>query len=104
MQIRSNYLTEENKAKFGSTASTASAFSRFEASAPNLNASGSIPALTPKPETAAIIAKPLTPQQNRYETIFIKMFAQTTIKLILSFAAVLLSLVVVRDLIGSLIE
>lgn len=38
--------------------------------------------------------------QNRYEALFIKLFAQTTLQLILSFTAILLSIVVIRDFIG----
>ena len=39
--------------------------------------------------------------QNRYEALFIKLFAQTTLQLILSFTAMLLSIIIIRDLIGT---
>ena len=38
--------------------------------------------------------------QNRYEALFIKLFAQTTLQLMLSFSAILLLIVIVRDFIG----
>lgn len=40
------------------------------------------------------------PPQNRYEALFIKLFAKTTLQLILSFTAIFLSIVIIRDLIG----
>lgn len=38
--------------------------------------------------------------QNRYEALFIKLFAKTTLQLILSFSAIFLSIVTLRDLLG----
>lgn len=40
------------------------------------------------------------PPQNRYEALFIKLFAKTTLQLILSFTAIFFSIVIIRDFIG----
>ena len=42
--------------------------------------------------------------QNRYEALFIKLFAQTTLQLILSFIAILFSITIIRDFVGKLAQ
>lgn len=54
----------------------------------------------PTPINSATLSNTIKPPQNRYEALFIKLFAQTTLQLILSFAAILFSIVIVRDFIG----
>ena len=94
MQIRSNSLTDDNKNSFGlSQCSSSLAFSRLESLSPLVNS-------VPAPAIAPPTTTPAEPPQNRYEAIFIKLFAHTTIKLILSFAAIFFALVFLRDLIG----
>ena len=51
------------------------------------------------PSTNAM-ASTTKPPQNRYESIFIKLFAKTTLQLILTFSAIFLSIIFFRDLIS----
>lgn len=57
-----------------------------------------------KPLTASTTGPVATskPPQNRYESIFIKLFAKTTLQLILSFSAIFFSIIFFRDLISTI--
>lgn len=84
MLIRANSLTEATKSKlFNEPQKQQSLYKPTEVSA--------------KPSAANPPVKP----QNRYESIFIKLFAQKTLHLILSFSTIFFSIIFLRDLIGN---
>lgn len=72
----------------------ATAAKRFRDSAFNESLSAGLQSTNPP-------AVPSKAPQNRYEALFIKLFAQKTLQLIMSFAAIFLSIVMLRDLIGN---
>jgi hypothetical protein len=44
------------------------------------------------------------PPQNRYEALFIKLFAKTTLQLIMSFTSIFFSIITIRDFIGKVLD
>lgn len=54
----------------------------------------------PNSISSTTLPAPSKTPQNRYEALFIKLFAKTTLQLILSFSAIFLSIVTFRDLLG----
>lgn len=82
MLISSNSLTEETKSKL-------------------FNQNSSLLIQQPVPINEKSTHNSLSkPPQNRYETIFIKLFAQTTLQLIFSFSLIFWALIIIRDIIG----
>ena len=82
MLISSNSLTEETKSKL-------------------FNENSSLLIQQPVPISEKSTPNSLSkPPQHRYETIFIKLFAQTTLQLIFSFSFIFLALIIIRDIIG----
>jgi hypothetical protein len=86
MLIRENSLTEATKSKI---------FNDNQ-----INGQGQLLGNTNNSITPASSNNSNVKSQNRYESIFIKLFAQTTLQLILSFSAIFFSIVFLRDLIG----
>lgn len=66
--------------------------------------------VTPVPIPTTTNSAPLAssntckPPQNRYETLFIKLFAKTTLQLIMSFTSIFFSIIIIRDFIGKFLD
>lgn len=86
MLIRSTSLTEETKSKLF-----------YENSSPLVQR----PVPIKEQSTVNSLSKP---PQNRYETIFIKLFAQATLHLIFSFSIIFLAIIIIRDILSKFLN